>query len=246
MDALAQLTQRFTQERELLELENRLRVLPEVISQAKFQLRGRQVALLSYEGSFRGLLDKFSGKREEKAEALRREAAHEEQALQQLLRQRDSLEQQRRELTARLEVLPSVDDLRPQVEETQWAALETGYCAQALQPLLEENRRALQEYRELIRGQRMEILSAEEQQQICTAPNIWGERCRPIVARLAAALDILGQPLNAGEYFEKPTAYLVNVAAKHNRIERAGRALDQVEALQRTVTRLLEADLRRD
>ena len=222
----------------LLRLERRREEITENLKQAKYDLRSGEEKLLNYEGSVRRFFDKLSGKQEEKAEILRRELRKAEAALNSLLREKEALEQNRKALSKQLESLPSPEELRG-TDETKWASLEAKFCAEALLPLLEKNHEALMEYRSLMRGNRPEILSVWEQQEICAEPNLRAEQCIPLLNRLQTAMDILGIPFEISSYYRSPAAYLVSPAAKHNRLDRINLALNQVEAMQKKTKELL-------
>lgn len=222
----------------LLRLERRSEEITENLKQAKYDLRSEEEKLLNYEGSVRGFFDKLTGNREETAEVLRREIRKAEATLNTLLREQESLEQSRRELSAQLQALPAPEELR-RLDETKWASLEAKFCAEALSPFLEKNHEALLEYRSLMRGDRPEILSVWKQQEIYGEPNLWAEKCIPLLKRLQTAMDIQGIPFEIGSYYHSPAAYLVSAAAKHNRLDRVNQALDQVEAIQRKIKELL-------
>ena len=232
------LSQRYALETVLLRLERQQAVITEDIKQAKYDIRCKNEALLSYEGGLRRFLDQLSGKREEKAEALRRDLRHAENLLSTLLREQEALRQECTELQKELQSLPSLDILR-KANELEWAALEARYCAEALSPLLEGTKMALLEYRELMQGSRPDVLSPTAQQEIYTAPNLWGEQCQPLVERLKIALDILETPFAPGGYFDSPASYLVTVAAKHNRLDRVNQALDQTQDIMNLTRKIL-------
>lgn len=215
----------------LLRLQQRESEGKEALKQAKFDLRSADEALLTYEGSARSFLDKLTGKREEKTEALRREVRSREAARDALQREQESLRHQQEELTAALETLPSSETLRAEAEQ-EWAVLEARYCAEALIPLLEKNEKALLEYRSVMRGE-YPVLSVQRQQEIYAEPNIWAQRCVPLLQRLKEALDVLRIPFTLGGYYESPVAYLVSAAAKHNRLDRVNQALNQVGAIRK-------------
>lgn len=235
-----QLRQCYRLEISLLRLEKQSSALSEKIKEARFNLRGCKENLLNYEGSVRGFFDKLSGKREERTEARNREVRQAEAELQALLRQKESLDRELADIAEQRKVLPDLDALREASDGKDWAALEAKFCAEALLPLLEKNYQALLEYRSLLQGSRLEILTIEKQQEISAGPNIWGEKCRPLMQRLKAALDILQIPFEPGAYYRSPTAYIVSAAAKHNRMDRVNQALDQVLAVKKQATAVLE------
>lgn len=217
----------------LLRLQRRRTELADELKEAKYDLRSRDDLLLNYQGSLRSLLDKFSGKQAEKLEALRGHVRRAEAQLAALQREQSELEERLARTQEEMKGLPDVEDLRRSMEDREWALPEAKFCAGALAPLLEENRKALLEYRSLMQGSHPEILSPQRQQEIYAEPNVWAEQCLPYLRRLKQALEILEIPFEMGSYYEAPTAYLVNVAAMHNRRDRVNQALSQVEAIQK-------------
>ena len=236
------LKQRYTLETDLLHGNLRSKEVTEEIKQAKFDERAAQEALWNYESSIRGFLHRISGKREENLEDLNGKLRRCQQHLSGLLREQDALVQKRNSLTAALQALPSLEELRETVERKEWARLEARYCAEALTPLLEENHRALLEYRELMQGQRPDILSPARQQEIYSGPDIWAAQCQPLIQRLKTALDILNIPFEIGGYYSSPTAYLVTAAAIHNRRDRVNQALDQNLSARKVISQILDAN----
>lgn len=226
------LQQYFEVQGELLRLETSRKENSEALRQVKYDMRCCEEALWNYEGGIRSFLDKLSGKREEKLEALGREVRKAEAGLDALRREKTGLEAREAELKRLLAALPSSEELR-KGNEMAWASLEAAFCAEALQPLLEENRKALLDYRSLIQGNHPEILSPYQQQEICVEPNLRAEKCLPYLQRLKEAREILGNPLEPGSYYDSPAAFLVAPAAIHNRRDRINQALAQVEALQK-------------
>lgn len=232
------LKRRYELETALLRLQRQQRDTREKLSQAKFDLREKQDALLQYEGSIKGFFHRLSGKQEEQKENLTRKVRQAETALNALQREREALEHRRAEAEKTLTSLPALEELRKGAEK-EWAALEVRFCAEALLPLLEENEAALLEYRSLMRGE-YPVISIQRQQEIAAQPNVWAEQCRAYLLRLKEALDILGTPFELGSYYISPAAYLANVAAMHNRRDRLNQALDQVEAVKKQVRKMME------
>lgn len=218
----------------LVRLERRSREVKEARKQAMFHLRDCNEKLLNYEGGIRCIFDKLSGKQEEKLEVLNREIRNAEAARNALIREQEALEQNRKDMTAALEQFPPVEELR-ETDELLWAELERKLCREILRPLLERNREALLEYRSLLRGERPEILSVQQQQEIYSEPDVWAEKCVPLLQRLKTAMDIQNIPFEICSYYQSPKSYLVYAAAKHNRLDRVNQALDQVEKTLKTV-----------
>lgn len=238
---LQQLRQLYALETALLQLE----ALTERIKEAKWSQRSHAEKVLTYEGSFRAFLDKFSGKREDRAEELRRELRRAETALRALLREQEALKQEQDRISKERSALPSLETLQKEIAQDPSAAkegarLEAQYCAQVLIPMLEENHRALLELRRLMGGGRAgEIISIEEQQAIHAGPNIWGEKCVPLLQRLKSALEIQDIPFEIGSYYRAPTSFIVSAAAVHNRRDRVNQAMDQVLAAKKQIAAIL-------
>ena len=230
---------RYQLETALLRVERQSVETGEKRKQAKYDLRCRKDEALNY-GGLRGFLDKLSGREADKREALDRSVRQAEAALNALQREQEMLNRQKEELSRELEALPALEELLTFENEKQWAVLEARFCCEALLPLLEENEKALLGYRKLIQGSQLEILTFEKPQAICTEPNVWGEKCRPLVLRLKKARDVLEIPFEVGGYYDSPQSYLVAVAAKHNRIDRVNQALDQVRDIKKTASKFLE------
>lgn len=229
------LTAYYEAQTSLLRLQRQITETAEAAKQAMFELRSAEEALLNYQGGLRSFLDKFSGKKEETEEALHRQVRDARARREALLREQEALNRKKMEAEQTLHTLPSREQLRETEEKRQWAALEAKYCAEALIPLLEENREALLEYRSLLRGEHP-ILSEVDRQEITARPNLQAKVCIPYLHRMGEALTILEKPFEPGGYFEAPDAWLFGVAAMHNRRDRLNSALDQVEALQKHIS----------
>lgn len=238
------LKRRYQVDLALLHLESREGAAKEALRQAKYDLRQAEAEKLEYEGSFHAFLDKFSGKQEEKRDALalqvsRRKAALTEAqgALQRLEEEKTRLEAEDRELPPG-EVFSRSEDSGIR---TLWAEYERNYCIDALLPLLEENLQALITYRETRQGAVPgQILSHGERQQIYGQPDILAKQCKLLLERLETALELQGGTLEIGEYFRQPESYLVSPAASHNRMDRVNRAIDQVVSMRRTLVKMKE------
>lgn len=235
-----QIRQRYRLESALSLQRRVLRETREKLPQARYLLRCRVEAETGYDSSFRAFLDGFSGKREERRETLSREKCQAEAELDALLRFRESLERDCGELSRELEGLPSLQELKQAAAadpETlrEWAVPEARFCAEELLPLLEGNLEALREYRSLLQGSRPEVLSSEAQQQIFAEPDKWAAECLPLLKRLQEALEILEIPFKTGRYYGDYRAFLVSAAARHNRLDRVNRALEEVNGLKNLV-----------
>lgn len=232
----------------LLRLSGRREEIRKALKQAKYDLRQAQQEQTLYGGSFRGFLDRISGKQEEKQEALRRAVNAAQSVLESLEREKESLSAQERQLETERSSLPDAATLRDRALEQpdsaqRWAALEAKYCAEALRPLLEKTEAALEDYRALLRGQRSgEIISHEERHEIGTAYIGWTNQCLPLLQRLKQAADILKQPVEIGRYFENPSGFLASAAARHNQLDRMNEALAQVASARRQAKLFSEAE----
>ena len=78
---MQQITARFQLEEALQAAQTRAEEVAEALKLAKYNLRECNTRSTEYDGSLRGLLDRLSGRREEKAEQLRRELGQAEAAL---------------------------------------------------------------------------------------------------------------------------------------------------------------------
>lgn len=221
----------------LVRLERRLKEVKEERKQAIFHLRECNENLLNYEGGVRKFLDKLSGKQSEKLEELNRQIRSAQATYDSRIREEETLERNRKETSEQLAALPSWEELR-ETDELKWAQLERKLCAEILQPLLEKNRETLLEYRSLLRGERPEILSVQQQQEIYSEPDAWAEKCVPLLQRLKTASDILNISFEICSYYQSPKSYLVYAATKHNRLDRVSQALDQVEKTQKIISNI--------
>lgn len=237
------LKQRYHLESALIRQKQSLQETEEKIPAARYDLRQRQQEQTLYEGSLKHLLHRFTGKVAEETERLALGVSSARTVLENLLRLKDSLNQDIAELTAELETLPLWETLLPEEDPGRrklWAELESKLCAETLLPLLEKLDLALEDYRSQLRGEKMgEIATAERVHETSTAHIGWAKQCIPLLQRLKRAREILEQPFEPGGYFENPEGYIVSAAAKHNRLNRVNQALEQVLTLRREVESLL-------
>lgn len=243
---LTQLRRRYQLETSALRLQSRDQKLTEDLKQAKYARRTCQEKQMAYEGSFRSFLHRLSGKKEDRAEVLSRELRQVEAALNALLRDQEKCRQELADVRQELENLPPLEVLQEIASQTAETAaeafrLEALFCAGALIPTLEENYSDLFELRRVLRGDRAgEIQTYEERQAIWSAPDISGEKCRSLLQRLESAAAGLDIPFEIGNYYRSPTAFIVSVAASHNRLDRVNQAMDQAAAAKKQAARLLE------
>lgn len=237
------LTHAYELETRLYSLVLRSREVSEAVKQAKYDLRTAQVNQVEYTG-FWALWDKASGRYAGKAEELAYHVSQAEARLDMLLRQQAGIADELSWLREGRSQLPSMEELKdaalksPETAQ-QWARLECRLCGAQLLPLLKKNEQALLEYRQLLRGE-FPVLSVEEQQQINSEPDIWAQQCSELLERMQAALKVLGRVLDIPPYFQSPIFFLMYAAAKHNRMDRAGQAHDQVLQTEKQVRHLLE------
>ena len=208
--------------------------LQEDIAKAKYDLRTARVASAEYSG-LRVLIHKLTGKHQETAEELARQKRHAQAAL-------DALQHRLEEETARLSrlkesrsILPATEELLTEENREQWARLESAYCAEVLQPWLDDTEEALLEYRKLLRGE-YPVLSAYGQAQISAAPIAAAENCRDDLKRIESAFAILDVKEEIPEFFRNPAGFLA-AAARHNQLEKALRAQEQTIRLRKILKR---------
>lgn len=242
MELLSQLKDVYELETRIHTLTLRTLELTEAVKQAKFEARAANAELVEYNG-FRALWDKASGRYAGKVYEMEHRIHRAEQILETVLReQRDtaselsSRQRQRKQLPSAQELKDAA--LKSPETAQQWARLECRLCGTQLLPLLKKNEQALMEYRQLLRGE-FPVLSVEEQQQINAEPDIWAQQCSELLERMQEALKVLGRVLDIPPYFQSPIFFLMYAAARHNRMDRASQAHDQVLGMQKQVRELL-------
>jgi hypothetical protein len=216
------------------QLHNSARILEDLaqqIPQARFQLHTASRLETEYRNSFRSFVHKLQGKQEEESARLSREKRLAEANLNQLVQQKES-EIARHEATkAQLSQLPSWESLATEENQPHWAKLELSLCAAALLPRLEELDELLSEYRRMLRGE-FPVLSIEERQTISTGPIDAVTEQAAWLSRLENALTILESTEEIPQFFRNPAGFLA-AAARHNQLERAAEAEDQIIRLRK-------------
>jgi len=241
MKLRSQLKDAYELDSRLFALSLRGKELGETVKQAKAELRDARVRQVEYTG-FRALWDKAHGRYADKAEALDYRVRRAEAELKLLQRQQSEITEEISDIQTAKSSLPSMEELKAAALESPetarlWAALECRLCAGKLPPLLEKNEQALLEYRRLLRGE-YPVLSVEQQQTISAEPDIWAQQCSELLERMQEPLGILGMALEIPPYYQSPIFFLMYAAAKHNRMDRASQALDQVQEVRRLIARI--------
>lgn len=227
-------------ETQLLRIRRRKQKLEDSLRKAKADLRAARISQVEYDGSLRSFLDRFSGKKADKEEALSRDVRKAEAELSALERRIEEETAKLSSLQEQRSIFPPADTLRTAENEDQWATLELAFCAEALLPLLEDTAVALEEYRQMLRGE-FPMLSVDRQQQIGAAPIASAEECLPLLKRLETAGALLNKPMPVPEFFRNPAGFLA-AAARHNQLERAVNAQAQTERLIKHLPQLPEAE----
>lgn len=217
---------------ELVRLEQQRQELSERLAVCRYTKREAEAALLEYEhGGVKRLLDKLTGKWEEKREELSRDVRNASGALEGV--QRAAAETERMIVSARQE-LAALEGLEveyaplfeaePGLRELR-DRLEALHCAIQLAPLLEENDKALKTAGRLAKGDVIGELSMEEHDQ-----NLWFSRadtlaqeCRGLLERIAQC----GILLEIHPYFANPAGYIMS-ATRSGRLDRLNHALDAI------------------
>lgn len=239
-----QINQYYRLESARIQQSHALRETEEKLRTALWELRQKQQEQVLYEGTAKYLLHRITGRAEEEKERLLLAVRSAQTEQSRLLRLRDSLKQDIRELTAELEALPTWDSLLQKADAEArdlWAQREGRLCAQMLVPMLEKVDTALEAYRAQLRGERMgEMASAEEVHETGTAHIALARECAPLLSRMQGALRMQEKPFSPGGYFENPGGFIDSAAARHNRIDRVSMALGQVAALRRELRQYLQ------
>lgn len=208
--------------------ERQLPKAKEAAARAAYDLRQCQENLMGYENGFAGLIARFTGKREEKLEALNAQVRHAAARREECRRAVTDLEHTLKETEEALSALPGWEALK----SPQW---ECRALARMLAELLPENYEALAEARKSLRGERRgEIMSQQAFQEFYAAADRTGEVCGVLVRRLRE----LGAMAQVPPYYRTPTAYTANAATAFHRLDRVNEAMDQCRELLSAVKRL--------
>lgn len=244
-DVLVLLDRRYALDTRRYELNSQMEDTEEEIRQAKWHLRCQQQKQVEYESSVRYLLDRLRGKQEEAKEAFTHKIRQEKEKLAELSRKQERIAYQIDQLSRQEEGLPTPEQLREAAEQepeamARWAELEFQFCAQMLLPLLKENEAALSEYRAQLRGEHMgQMMSREEFYEMGTAHLDYAGKCGTLLERMGQAARIKEEAWEIPGYFQNPGGFIEAVAAKHTRLDRINKALDQVYAIQKRVDEVL-------
>ncbi len=228
----------------LYDLQQENAALTEEIRQTTWQLRQCSPLQAEYAASFRGLLDRLTGKYRDKVEAMKKQKRDLQAELTLLQQKQEKLSLLLQTAEAERAALPEPEALKQaalQQEETAklWAQAECRLCIRKLLPLLEKNDQALLRYRELLRGE-IRMMTVEQQQEITAEPDIWAQQCSGLLERMQEPLEILGMPMEICSYYQSPIVFLMYAAAKYNRIDRASQAIGQMTKTRRQLTELQE------
>ena len=237
------LQRKFTLEKDLLEAEQRLEALEQELPEYQQASWEGAQALREYEtGGLKRLLDRMSGKWEERREFLSREARRAVQALETAQREKAALEEKSAELGRQLGELGDLEnefsrelEEHPQYRE-QLRRQKAYLLARRLLPRLEETDRAMKTAQKLARGDLLEDLPWEERSRdlwLGRAEPAAGE-CRELLEKLADC-DIL---LEIHPYFENPAWYIRGVT-KNTQLDRLNHALDALWDAKHQIKELL-------
>lgn len=241
-EKMQQLSYIYELETELFLAEKEEQVLSQKYAQAKYDQRLRRSDLVTYEGiSLKGILDRIKGNREQQLEQYRKNLRNAEANMLQTQQELERLRQKQRQLKAQRDTLPAPEAIRDWIGEDTagrklWMQLDIRYCITRLDPLLEENLKALLAAQKVLRGDTLgEVLTFEEQQERLTGPDSWARECKTWLERIQAELKVLEIPFELEPYYQSPEAYLAS-ATKYTRIDRFHQAIKQVEKTKKTLS----------
>ena len=236
INLMEQIRERFRLETSLLQLEQEEKIAEQALRQAKFDLRESQQEQVLYSGSFAAFRDKLTGKREEKELALHRAVKQAETAHSTAWQEKERLTGELSDIRNQLTRLPSSAELAAKAEGdvlTEFRRLDSLLVVEKLEPLLEENLKALEELRKIRRGERVnELKTRAEWSVLKTMPEQQTADLTPLLLKLEENLPRLGMTLSVGTYFRDPTIFL-NPAAAHNRLDRVSQAIGQMERIRK-------------
>lgn len=237
------LTERYFLEKQLLTLDAQVEQLQQQLPQCKYRLRQSQEALWSYESfGLKSMLDKLSGKWEEKQGILLRENRAAEAGLHRRQQELEAAKARREDVFSRLERLRDYGDvleIAASLEEAQREMaiqLEARLCAEKLIPALEENGSTLalaQQWArphnqpEAVPGQTLGILLSQS--------DALAKEAMALMERIAQC----GIFLDIHPYFTNPTGYIGGVT-RFQQLDRINNALDAIAQTQKQACRLLE------
>lgn len=211
----------------LLQWQNRLET---ALPQKKHEAREAHTALVEYENSgLSGLMDRLSGKREEKLEQLRQAERRMAMSLQTHIREQQELADQ---ITGTHKTLAELRE-KEEAQKPDWtpgitalkARLEALLWAGRLLPLLDQNQEALLEARNWARSGNLEFGKNREVElgKALSYADDLAKRCYEAMERIAATGILLEIP----PYFENPAGYIC-ATTQFTRMDRINRALDAV------------------
>lgn len=237
-----QVRRKYILETELFRLACRAKSLKEKLEEARGELYAAKADLHEYEaGGLAPMLDKLRGRYPEKIESLVRRMRRAEFAVSSLEGENVSLRLKTEAANAELASLAGCEERLAELDadpadQLRWRA---AFLCRAAIPALEESHKALLEYRKLIQGSTLEILTYAQQQAIQGEADAWGEKCRKLLMAIWEILESTGADFSLKGYYTVPTAYIVSAAAEHNRRNRLNKAIDQSLAYRRQLQELL-------
>jgi len=237
------LRKRYELESDLAHLEQRRQFLEEAVLRGTYETREAEAAALEYEGfSLRSLLDKLSGKWEEKREALQHsvrrvkaELAAAKQELTQVRAEQDRILSQLQPLRGLGETVDLAETLEPRQRE--WILrLEARLATKTLIDALECNLAELESAQEWARPQsRIEAIPGQTKYQHLARADACAKQCCEALERIAAC----GILLEIHPYFTNPTGYISGVAAQYAQLDRINQALGGIRETRKQARELL-------
>lgn len=230
---------KYTMDRELSAWRWEVQLLEQELSQKNWQLREAKVALAEYEGGLRRFLDKFSGKAEEKQDALSRkcreiQAAKDycDQQLRSAKNALESLEEEAKQLPTREELFeqyPDLDYLRQQ---------DALLCADRAVRLLRQNEKHLLEARDWAENRNADFKPLGTQYEKTVALNKAADCAREIWL-LLEQIRSCGFELDAHGYFRNPDGFIAGTARQYGQQDRINYALAAVDTTQGLMQELI-------
>lgn len=214
--------------------------MKQALRRSKWTLREKEQALVEYTSGLRYMIHKLTGKTEPK-ETMERNIREAKAAFDAISRDKARQEETVTALKRQCDDLPPLEQLKKAAREHPEAMLtlstrEKEYCIELLHPLLAKTLEGLEAYRQQLRGGNSDrIMSHQEIQEAGTAHLAPAGECLKLLNRMKWAMDILGQTLEVGAYFENPAFFIESAAARHNRLDRISKAISQVEKTQKQI-----------